>query len=273
MMEITLKDLELSWSRVESVVERFIARSVKSAGVRGVVVGLSGGVDSSTAAALAVKALGAERVLGLIMPDTRTTPKADVNDALELASSLGIEHYVIEIDKMCDEIATKNPLYDPDDVVAVGNVRARVRMTLLYYAANRRKLMVLGAGDRSEILLGYYTKYGDGGVDILPLGSLFKTQVRKLAKHLGLPSKIAEKPSSPRLWPGQTAEGELGFSYEEADLVLHCLVDRRMKQEKTAKATGVDLKTVREIARRIKESSHKRRLPPKPPLREILKSK
>lgn len=273
MMKITLKDLELSWSHVESVVKRFIAHSVESAGVRGVVVGLSGGVDSSTAAALAVKALGAERVLGLIMPDARTTPKVDVNDALELASSLGIEHYVLEIDRICDEIAAKNPLYDPGDVVAMGNVRARVRMILLYYAANRRKLMVLGTGDRSEILLGYYTKYGDGGVDTLPLGSLFKTQVRKLAKHLGLPSKIAEKPSSPRLWPGQTAEGELGFSYEEADLVLHCLVDKRMKLEEAARATGVDLKIVKEIARRIRKSSHKRRLPPKPPLQEILKSK
>ncbi len=271
MMTITLKDLELPWGHVEDVVKRFIARSVKQAGVQGAVVGLSGGVDSSTVAVLAVKALGAEKVLGLIMPDTRITPKSDVEDALELASNLGIEYYVIKIDGMCDEIAVKNPLYDPNDVVAVGNVRARVRMTLLYYAANRRKLMVLGTGDRSEILLGYYTKYGDGGVDILPLGSLFKTQVRKLAKHLGLPSKIAEKPSSPRLWPGQTAEGELGFSYEEADLVLHCLVDKRMKLEETAKATGVDLKIVKEIARRMRASSHKRRLPPKPSLQEILR--
>lgn len=254
----------LDYSKVELEICSFIRRIVEEASVRGLVIGLSGGVDSSVAAYLAVKALGSNRVKALIMPDYRTNPKSDVEDAWSIAEELGIEAKEVDIASMCDAIIENHPYKVKDDVLATGNVRARVRMILLYYAANTMNMLVCGASDKSEIMIGYFTKYGDGGVDVMPIGDLYKTDVRRLAKHVGIPDRISLKPSSPRLWPGQTAEGELGVSYDIIDPVLFLVYERGYRPEEAASKIGVSLETVNAVITRVKSSMHKRAMPPFP---------
>jgi NAD+ synthase len=210
-------DLERAASRIED----FLRSSVAGAGASGVVLGVSGGVDSALVLALSVRALGPRGVLALLMPDSRLTPPGDVSDAKSLCESLGVRWTEIDIAPIYSAYAERLPQSE----LAGGNLRARIRMSILYYYANLENRIVAGTGDRSEYLLGYFTKYGDGGVDVAPILGLYKTEVRALARALGVPESIAGKKSSPRLWPGQTAEGELGFSYEEADPVLHRIFD------------------------------------------------
>lgn len=250
----------LDYEKVARAVEDFIASTVEASGRRGVVVGLSGGLDSSVTARLCVDALGPERVRGLVMPDSDVTPWEDVEDALRLAEGLGVEAEVVDITGVVRAIVKSLPF--EGDRVAVGNVRARVRMVMLYYAANSLDLLVAGTGDRSELLLGYFTKYGDGGADLLPIGGLYKTQVRELGRRLGLPPRIVEKPSSPRLWRGQTAEGELGLSYELIDPILHGLYDLGLSEEEVAEGVGVGLEEVRRVRSMVERSRHKRSPPP-----------
>ncbi len=267
--KISLDDiLKLDYERVARAIEGFIREYVESAGVKGVVVGLSGGVDSTVTAYLTVRALGAERVLGLVMPDSDVTPREDVEDAVMVARSLGIRYKVIDIKPVVSAYVTSAGV-EPDRK-SKGNLRARIRMSLLYLHANMEGLLVAGTGDRSEILLGYFTKYGDGGVDFLPIGCLYKTQVRALARHLGVPERIASKPSSPRLWPGQLAEDELGLKYEEADLILYALFDLKMGPEEAAEATGLGMDKVRRVLELYESSRHKRAMPPSPDPAEVV---
>lgn len=235
-------------------------------GQRRAVVGLSGGIDSAVAATLSVRSLGREKVLALVMPDSAATPKEDVNDAIGLAESLGIDYRAIDItqaSKTITELASA--ACERKDKVAEGNVRARLRMTILYYIANSEGRIVIGSGDRSELMIGYFTKYGDGGVDLLPLGCVYKTQVRELAKHLGIPQRIIRKESSPRLWEGQTAESELGISYEDIDAILYRLFDLRMRKDEIVRELGPNYAAkVEMVVRMVRESAHKRRVPPAP---------
>ncbi|MCE4624662.1 MAG: NAD+ synthase [Desulfurococcales archaeon] len=269
MARITLKDIvDIPYNEVAEGIIEFIRSKVEEAGAKGVVVGVSGGVDSATALFLAVKALGPSKVRPLIMPDVLVTPEEDVEDAKNLIRLAGTEPHIINISPIVDVFKGALPIYESDeaDRLPLGNLRARIRMCTLYYYANKLNYLVLGSGDRSEILIGYYTKYGDGGVDILPIGILYKTQVRRLALHLGVPEKVALKPSSPRLWPGQTAEGELGIPYEEIDLILHAIFDRGLKPEEVPEATGVEEWKVKKVLEMHEKSRHKREMPPTPPL-------
>ncbi|RLF14740.1 MAG: NAD(+) synthetase [Thermoprotei archaeon] len=263
---MALKVPSLDYSKVEEAIKSFIRSKVEEAGVKGVVVGLSGGVDSSVTASLCVRALGSDRVKGLIMPDSAVTPSEDVEDALKIAEHLGIECKSIDINPLVQTIVRSHPFYDPSKVVAEGNVRARLRMILLYYVANTLKLLVAGTGDRSEIMIGYFTKYGDGGVDILPIGGLYKTQVRELGRYLNLPSRVVEKPSSPRLWSGQTAEGELGLSYDVIDPVLYGLYDLGLPPRRVAEEVGVPLEVVERVKGMVEATQHKRSMPPVAPI-------
>jgi NAD+ synthase len=148
----------------------------------------------------------------------------------------------------------------PEQRLAKGNLKARIRMAILYYFANLQSKLVVGTGDRSEILLGYYTKYGDGGADLLPLGGLYKTELRVLGRRLGLPASVVEKSSSPRLWAGQTAEGELGLSYEKADRILVLLTEGGLTPADAKARLSVD-REVDLVARRVARTSHKREMP------------
>ncbi len=269
MTRITLEDVtRLDYGLVAREIGGFLASKLEEAGAKGYVVGVSGGVDSATTLFLAAKTLGPERVFPLIMPDSEVTPKEDVEDAKELVSMLGLRPHIIDIAPIVNVYKSAIPIYEGDepDRVPLGNLRARIRMSLLYYYANKLDLLVLGTGDRSEILIGYFTKYGDGGVDVLPIGILYKSQVRRLALHLGVPEKVAFKPSSPRLWPGQTAEGELGVSYDQVDLVLYAVFDVGLDPSRVPEATGVPAEVVDRVMELYRRSEHKRNPPPTPPL-------
>jgi NAD+ synthase len=197
-------------------ITKFIKSEIKARESEGVIVGMSGGVDSSVAAILAVKALGAEKVFGLILPDSSVTPKNDTEDAGEFAKKLGIEYKVIELGKTKNQFL--RPL--PKSKMAKANFLVRLRMSILYYYAALMNRLVVGTGDKSELRLGYFTKYGDAAVDLMPIGDLYKTEVRELAEFLQIPLKISRKKSSARLWKGQTTEGEIGLAYEKIDSIL-----------------------------------------------------
>ena len=200
---------------VERIIE-FIRNEVRRADSNGVVLGLSGGIDSSVALYLATKSLGNNKVLGLILPDKTVSQQTDMDDAIEIAEKLGIQYYIIDITefkKKCMDIL-------PMERKSMGNLIARIRMNFIYYYSNIENKLVLGTSDKSELMIGYFTKFGDGAADILPLADLYKTQVRELAKYLNVPEKIVFKKSSPSLWKDQTAEVEIGLKYEKIDLIL-----------------------------------------------------
>jgi NAD+ synthase len=224
------------------------------------VVGLSGGVDSSVTTYLAVKSLGPSNVHVLLLP-SNSTPKQDIEDAYELINFLNIPKEnvaYIEIDEIVDEFSN---LLGVKDSLGVGNIKARVRMIILHGYAHKVKGLVLGTGDKSEITIGYFTKYGDSGVDVLPIGDLYKTQVRQIAAEIGLPERIYTKPPSPALWKGQTAEGELGIDYLTLDRILYRKIELWMNDEEISKELNVPISTVEKITNMIKNSQHKR-LPP-----------
>ncbi len=205
----------------------FIRQKVREAGSDGAVIGLSGGIDSALTAYLAVEALGADKVLGLLLPEKGITPRQDIDDATEVAKILGIEHKIIDISEVLCSFSSSIPDYDMNNLLSNGNLKARTRMCILYYHANLMHRMVVGTGNKTELLLGYFTKYGDGGVDIEPIGGLYKTQVRGLSRLMGVPARIIEKTPTAGLWQGQTDEGELGVTYEVADKILTMLVDEK----------------------------------------------
>ena len=257
------KELEIDLEKESKKIIGFIRKMTKDAGVRGVVVGMSGGVDSALAAALCVKALGPENVFGLMLP-LGFTPGKDTEDAIRHTKQMGVEYQVIPIEEITQGFfrGLKTEMNDPNNRIAVSNVRARTRMVILYYFANLRNALVAGTGDRSEDLIGFFTKYGDGGVDFLPISHLYKTQVREMARYLGVPEEIASKPASPQLYPGHKATDEIPLSYEEMDPVIVGLVDKKMKPEDVAAATGVSIDVIRTIVKKMKTSEHKRKYPP-----------
>jgi NAD+ synthase len=253
-----LSQLNIDYEKVVSRIINFIKDFVDKSGKKGVVIGLSGGIDSTVTAYLCVKALGNQNMIGLIMPEINVTPDEDIKDALDVAKRLNIEHHIINI---TDFVKSIEALIPNSDVVSRGNIRARIRMVILYYYANVKDYLVVGTGDKSEVLLGYFTKYGDGASDFMPIADLYKTQVRALGKYLGVPEKITAKKSSPRLWAGQMAETELGLSYDIIDPILYYLVDLRLNVKAVAEKVGVNEEIVRSIYKRVLLNEHKRRGP------------
>jgi NAD+ synthase len=188
---------------------------------------MSGGIDSSVATYLSVNALGAEKVFGLILPDSSVTPKSDTRHAEKLAKELKIRYKIIEIGK------TKNRFLRafPQNKLAGANFLARLRMSVLYYYAAIMNRLVLGTSDKSELRLGYFTKYGDAAVDLLPIADLYKSEVRELAEFISIPPEIIRKKSSARLWRGQTTEGEIGLAYDKVDSILIYLEDSQRRRD------------------------------------------
>jgi len=247
-------------SRTAEKIEEFIKRKVREANANGVVVGLSGGIDSTTTAFLCVRALGKERVLGVIMPEKGVTPEEDVKDAIEVCRILGINYKIVEISDIFNAFIR---VLGKSNKISEGNLKARIRMCILYYFANSMNYLVAGTGNKTELMLGYFTKYGDGGVDFLPIGGLYKTEVRELAKFLGVPEKIISKPPSAGLWRGQKDEEELGMSYDEIDTILKALENGKKVEE-------IDGARVKRILEMIEKSDHKRSLPETASTQEIL---
>jgi len=259
-MSVVSDLLRIDFSEVVEEIASFVKSIV---GGRGAIIGLSGGVDSSVVAALLVRTLGSNKVLGLIMP-TDFTPKRDVEDAERLAEKLGIPVKKIPISRIVESYARSLGV-DKDSSeykMPFANLRARIRMSLLYFHANKLGYLVAGTGDKSESLIGYFTKYGDGGVDFLPIAHLYKTQVRALAEYLGLPREIAYKPSSPQLYPGHRAVDELPVDYDRLDPLLYYIFDLGLSCEEAAERSGLSLDIAYEVCRRFYASEHKRKMPP-----------
>jgi NAD+ synthase len=260
MLDLRFSGAELERRR-ENVVT-FVEGIVAEAGVDGAVLGLSGGIDSTLTAFLAVEALGPDGLHGLVMPGTVSRDE-NMSDAERVAQELGIAHDVVEIDPLVDSFLDVYP-DAAGDREAVGNVRARSRAILNYLVANHEDRLVLGTGNRSEAAVGYFTKYGDGAVDCHPIGNLYKQQVRQLARHVGVPEEIVEKPPTAGLWAGQTDEGELGLDYETLDSILALHVDGPLSAATTARELGGEEETVERVAEMHERSAHKRHVPPSP---------
>lgn len=233
----------------------------RSAGYARAVIGASGGLDSSVTLALTVEALSPRNTYPVLLP-SRETPRRDMEDARELISMLKIPSRnasLIKIDRIVGTIRTS---LGGMTRMERANAITRVRMIILHAVAYQRVALVVGSGDRSEHEIGFFTKFGDGGVDILPLGCLLKTQVRQMARHLRLPRTICEKPSSPRLWSGHMAERELGISYETIDEFIRLHSDLGVSVEEVSAKTGMPLSAFNDLEKRMLATAHKRAPPP-----------
>ncbi len=225
----------------------WIRDKVEEAGAKGAVIGLSGGIDSSVVAVLAKEALG-ERVLGVIMPCH--SHGGDAEHAKMIAKKFGIMTETVDIGPVFDALVSVIPKAGG---VAPANIKPRLRMTTLYYFANLHNYIVLGTDNKDELMVGYFTKYGDGGVDLLPIASLYKSEVRELGRVLSIPEAIINKAPSAGLWSGQTDEEEMGISYEELDRILHAIENNETED--------IDSDKLKKVRGMIKTSEHKRRLP------------
>jgi len=251
-----LKSLEINPTVVRRVLVNFIREEITRAGFSHGVIGLSGGVDSSLVAFLAAEALGPTNVLGLIMPYRTSNPQSEA-DAQEVVSLLGIFSRRIDITPLVEPYFA---LYPDMGERRRGNMMARARMMVLYDQAAEFKALVIGTSNRTETLLGYTTHFGDNAAAIHPIGDLFKAQVRQLALAVGVPEHIVRKAPSADLWIGQTDEGELGFTYDEADQVLHLLYDQRYKPSEVV-AMGFREPLVEGILRLVRQNQFKRQPP------------
>jgi len=240
----------------EAILSKFIRDKVQEAGAKGVVVGLSGGLDSAVTIKLCVDALGADSCHGLIMPASNLP--ADMQQAREHAESLGITWHEVDISPILDRIIEVLPWERPD--TAKGNVKARIRMITLYDYAFNNGLVVMGTGNKSETAVGYYTKHGDGGVDYVPIADLYKTEVRELARNIDVPEHFITKPPSAGLWEGQTDEDEMGITYDMLDKVLLGM-EMSLPDEEILEKSGATPEQLEKVKSMNKRSVHKRRRP------------
>ncbi|MBC7249527.1 MAG: NAD+ synthase [Anaerolineae bacterium] len=229
-------------------IAQWMAERVRAAGARGIVVGLSGGVDSSVVAVLAQRAVG-ENVLGVLMP-CHSQP-VDGEYARLLADAFSIETVTVDLGPAYDALIAALP---PGSELAQANLKPRLRMATLYFLANARNYLVAGTGNKSELMVGYFTKWGDGGCDLLPLGGLYKTHVWDLACELGIPEEIISRPPTAGLWPGQTDEGEMGITYAELDATLAAI--------ERGDTSSCNPATLAKVQAMVERSAHKRALPP-----------
>jgi len=249
LQEIISQDYE----SIENRIQDGLKQKISVTNSKGVIFGLSGGVDSAVIAYLCHNAIK-EKTLALIMPDSKISPESETSDAIEIIDELGLDYKLLDINSIHKEF---NMILEPNDR-ALGNLRARIRMNILYYYANLKNLVTLGSSDKSEFNIGYFTKFGDGAADVLPIASLYKTQVREMARHLGINERIITKKSSPHLWPNHEAEHEIGLEYEQIDSILYCILDKKLSIEDTVKESQIDVKLIKKIYQMYENSEHKR---------------
>jgi NAD+ synthase len=250
------EDLSLNTDIVQKLLVDFIRDEMHNTGFKKGVIGLSGGIDSTVAAYLATNALGAENVLGVMMP-YKSSSKASITDAELVAKELGINTQLVEITPMVDAYLQK---VTNGDNLRAGNVMARQRMIVLYDLSSRERALVIGTSNKTEVFLGYGTLFGDMACALNPLGDLYKTQVWQLAEALGVPKTLIEKKPSADLWEGQTDEGEFGFTYKRADHLLYYMIDERRSMTEL-KEMGFEPELVERVKNMVIKSQFKRRLP------------
>ncbi|MEA2069951.1 MAG: NAD+ synthase [Asgard group archaeon] len=241
-------------------IEKRIQNFVEKTKTDGIIVGISGGIDSAVTTALAVRAIGKTKVLGLIMPAAHQDPSFE-NDAQQLANQLGIKTEKIPLEMIMTAIKKQIKQDIVENRVAKGNIFARLRMLLLYAYANHLHYLVVGTSNKSEIKVGYFTKYGDGGADFEPIGDIYKTHLKKIAEYLEIPSQIIQKPPSAGFWKNQTDEKEMGITYEKLDNILYGF-EKDFSDKELVKKLGIKLKTVKKVKNMIEKSEHKRKMPP-----------
>ncbi len=250
-------DLTINTDLARKILTGFIRSELGRAGFSRAVVGLSGGVDSAVSCALAAEALGPENVLAVRMPYRSSSPDSLV-DAEKTAHCLKVSMETFDITPMVDPLISREPDMSK---TRQGNIMARARMIVLYDRSEDTKGLVIGTSNKTEILLGYTTLWGDMAAAINPLGDLYKTQLRQLAAALELPKSVLEKPPSADLWAGQTDEAELGLSYAEVDQLLYLLIDQRYTPEDCVEA-GFDRAYVDKVLTRVRRNQFKRMMPP-----------
>ena len=258
-MRLTPAVLDLNLSEAERRIKSFIKDYVDKTKAKGIVLGISGGIDSCTIAALSASAIGGRSVLGLMLPEEETYNVKDIEHAKLVARKFHFKTKKIVITDALKAFYNTLPVFDPTDRLSKGNLKARTRMIYVYYYANRFGMLVCGSSDKSETMMGYFTKWGDVAADISPIMDLYKTQVQKLAQHVGIPNAIIEKPSTPALWPKQLAEDELGMKYEQLDLILYGL-EHFMKTKEIAAQLHFKEPLVNKVKCRWLSAEHKRRL-------------
>ena len=256
MNDILNKIIEQDYSKISNKIQNSLRQKLQEIKSNGVIFGLSGGVDSVVTAHLCANSIK-DNTTALILPDSKISPKEETEDAIRVVDELGLNYRLLDINLIHGSYA-KN--LEPDDK-ALGNLSARIRKNIIYYYANAKNLTVLGTSDKTEHLIGYFTKFGDGAADLLPISSLYKNQVRGLAKYLDVPDSIIKKKSSPNLWKNHFAEIELDASYEQIDCVLYCIFDEKISIDETVKRTAIDKNTVEKIYNLYKKSKHKRITP------------
>ncbi|WP_297825839.1 NAD+ synthase [uncultured Methanobrevibacter sp.] len=247
----------MDFEKTKQTIVDFIKSKVNESKTDGVVVGLSGGIDSTLVAYLSCEALGKENVFGIVMPSA-TTPAEDSIHGIDVAQKLGIDYKEIPIDSILNEFLSVSQLEDND--LAIGNLKARIRMSLIYYYANQKNYLVTGTGNKSEILIGYFTKHGDGACDFEPIGDLYKTEVFELSRLLDVPTEIIDKPPRAGLWDNQTDEAEIGMSYDLLDQILY-LYCEDVKNTEIADRLDISVDDVNMIITKIVRSEHKFKVP------------
>jgi NAD+ synthase len=264
-LNLSAAALEQNYSEVQNRITRFIKEYLKNSDAKGIVLGLSGGIDSAVTAALCSKAIGGQKVMALLMPEKETFKQKDIDDANTIVEKFQLKAKTCDITEPLESLYKKIPSFDPKNRLCKGNIKARTRMIFLYYYANQQNRIVCGTSDKSETMLGYFTKWGDAAADITPIGDLYKTQVRKLALYVGIPKEIAFKPSTPALWPEQLAEAELEIKYDQLDLILLGL-ERLMNPKEIAEQLEIEESIILKVRARWLLNEHKRRLPLTPKL-------
>jgi NAD+ synthase len=259
-LELTKDALAINLPMVVTRIKNFIKDYKEKTEAKGIVIGLSGGIDSSTSAALAALSIGGDKISALNMPEEENFNEIDVHHAKLVATIFGFKMETIDISNILRAYYKALPVYETNDQLSRGNLKARVRMNCLYYYSNHLGKIVCGTSDKSETMMGYFTKWGDMAADISPLIDLYKTQVRQLAEYIGVPTEVIAKPSSPQLWRGQTAEKELGIKYELLDLILLGL-ENFLSPKEIAQQLNLPLKLVKGIKDNWLTKEHKRRLP------------
>ena len=242
----------------EEVIEKFLSEKLRKIEAKGFVLGVSGGIDSAVVLRLCTRAVGKDRVLALLMPE-KDSPHGDFDDSVKLCKREGVEYRVIDISGPVNSI--KESIKGEVERKSLANIKARCRMIILYHYANAEGRLVVGTSNKSETLVGYFTKYGDGAADLEPIMDLYKTEVWELARKMKLPKKIIDKAPSAGLWKGQTDEGEMGITYKRLDAILYG-IEQGLDKKEIAERAETSMREVARVDRMIRMSSHKRKTPP-----------